>query len=195
MSSTDDTESETKLVMVDGREAVAYVILRPTGTDGTVELEAATKGGVDQRQVAQALRHIADQWAGRAGLPGVLDEIAVQRGRQRTAAAPEEQVRPDGTGQYPETIDADVTQMACEQATEGGYLDWLHVVRAAAGQVYAENRPAEPRAALIALAAFTTGWIQAIDQRTRPPADGPSQPLHAAEQPPADGTGTPSGDR
>jgi hypothetical protein len=172
------------MVMVDGRDALAYVILRPTGTKDTVALEAAAKDGVDERQVAQVLRHIADQWAPRPGLGGILDEIAVRRARQRTAYGADEHALPDGTGQYPEIIDADATRMVCEQAAEGGYLDWLHIVRAAAGQVYAESRRTELRTALVDLAAFATGWIQALDHRT----DGITAPMALVDQPPVDGT-------
>ncbi|WP_405960576.1 hypothetical protein OG235_24590 [Streptomyces sp. NBC_00024] len=190
MSSTDDAEPETKLVMVDGRDASAYVILRPTGTDGAVALEAAANEGVDKQHVAQVLRHIANLWGPRAGLPGILDEIAVQRARQRTAFGPGEHELPDGTGQYPETITADVARMACDSAAEGGYLDWLHVVRAAVGQAFAESRPAELRADLLGLAAFTAGWIEAIDLRTGNQTDGPSTPPQAAAEQPQVGTST-----
>lgn len=190
MSDTDDTEAENRLVMVDGRDASAYVILRPTGTDGTVALEAAANEGVDKRHVAQVLRHIANLWGPRAGLPGILDQIAVQRARQRTAFGAGEHELPDGTGQYPETIAADVARMACDSAAEGGYLDWLHVVRAAAEQAFAESRPAELRADLLGLAAFTAGWIEAIDLRTGDQTDGPSTPPQASAEQPHVGTST-----
>jgi hypothetical protein len=172
LSSTDESSAEPRMVVVDGREAVAYVILRPGPAKGTVLLEAATTEGTSGEQVAQALRHISDQWAPRPGLQGVLSEIAVRRGRQRTASGGTEHLLADGTGQYPETIDADVAQMARDQAAEGGYLDWLHVVRAAAAGVFAESRRSELRAALVDLAAYATGWIQALDHRT-PTRPGP----------------------
>ena len=189
------SSDQTKTVATDGGEALAYVILRATGTDNTVALEADMRDDVDERQAAQVLRHIADQWAPRPGLAGIFDEISVQRSRQRTAYGADETTLPDGTGQYPETIDADTTRMACDQAAEGGYLDWLHVVRTAAGQAYAESRPTELRPLLVELAAFTAGWIQAIDLRTSSHADGIATPLNTTEAPPADGTGTPPGDQ
>ncbi|MBP5922147.1 MULTISPECIES: hypothetical protein [Streptomyces] len=172
MSSTDESSAEARMVVVDGREAIAYVILRPGPKQGTVLLEAAATEGTDQHQVAQALRHISDQWAPRPGLQGVLSEIAVRRGRQRTAFGGDEHHLPDGTGQHPETIDADVAQMARDQAAEFGHLDWLHVVRAAAAGVFAECRQPDLRAALVDLAAYATGWIQALDHRadTQPAA-------------------------
>lgn len=185
------------MVVVDGREAVAYVILRPGPGKGTVLLEAATTEGTSAEQVAQALRHIADQWAPRPGLQGVLSEIAVRRGRQRTASGGNEHLLPDGTGQYPETIDADIAQMARDQAAEGGYLDWLHVVRAASAGVFAESRRLELRAALVGLAAYATGWIQALDHRApvRPSPEPAASddttdsvpagtPVHRHDQPP-----------
>ncbi|MEV4863237.1 hypothetical protein [Streptomyces ossamyceticus] len=184
MSSTDDSGSETRMVMVDGRDALAYVIIRPGPTRGTVALEAAAKDDVDERQVAQTLRHIADQWAPRPGLGGVLDAIAVRRARQRTAFPGTEHALPDGTGQYPETIDADVTRMACDQASEGGYLDWHHIVRAAAARAYAETRHPQLRADLVDLAAYVTGWIQALDHRAGLQADGTAAPLPVVTQQP-----------
>ncbi len=180
-SNQNESGPETRMVVVDGREALAYVILRPGPTGGTVLLEAAAKDGVDERQVAQTLRHIANQWSPRPGLEGVLDEIAVRRARQRTAHGGGEHCLPDGTGQHPENIDADVTRMACDQATEGGYLDWLHIVRAAAAQAYAESRPTQLRADLVDLAARVTGWIQAIDHRAEDPPAG--TPVRRADDP------------
>jgi hypothetical protein len=179
--------AEPRLVMVDGRDAVAYVILRPGPGDGTVQLEAATTEGTDHHHVSQVLRHIADQWSPRPGLQGVFDEIAVRRARQRTAHGGNEHQLPDGTGQYPETIDADVALMVRESAAEGGYLDWLHIVRAAAARAYAEARPTVLRADLVDLAAQVTGWIQALDHRTDRQAGGPATLMaDTAEQPPAD---------
>jgi hypothetical protein len=187
VSSTEETGPEARMVMVDGREASAYVILRPGPKQGTVLLEAATTEGTDHHQIAQALRHIADQWSPRPGLQGVLDEIAVHRARQRTAFGGDEHRLPDGTGQYPETIGADVAQMSRDSAREGGYLDWFHVVRAAAAQAFAEARTTELRADLINLSAFTAGWIEAIDLRTGHQAGGLNALMTAtADQPPAD---------
>jgi hypothetical protein len=156
-----------------------------------VHLEAAATPGVDQKHVAQVLRHIADQWSPRPGLQGLLDEIAVRRARQRTAFGGDEHRLPDGTGQYPETIDADVTQMARDQAAEMGHLDWLHLVRAAAAQVFAESRHPDLRAALVDLAGLATGWIQALDHRTgNQPGPKPAHPLQtpAKERPATDHT-------
>ncbi|MDX2520558.1 MULTISPECIES: hypothetical protein [Streptomyces] len=193
MSSTDENSAEARMVVVDGREAVAYVILRPGPKQGTVLLEAATTEGTDHHQIAQALRHISDQWSPRPGLQGILSEIAVRRARQRTAFGGDEHRLPNGTGQHPETLDADVAQMVRDQAAEGGYLDWLHVVRASAARAYAEARPARLRADLVDLAAHVTGWIQALDHHTRTPSgphtaallQTPAAPDHTAEEPPA----------
>jgi hypothetical protein len=52
---------EVGMVAVDGRDALAYVIIRP-GKDGeSVMLEAAANG-ISKAQGAYILRHIADQW-------------------------------------------------------------------------------------------------------------------------------------
>ena len=54
---------ETSLAFVDGRDALAYVIIRPNGVDGvTVEANAS---GISQQDAAQVLRHVADRWSPR----------------------------------------------------------------------------------------------------------------------------------
>lgn len=94
---------------------------------------------------------------------GVLGEIVAERARQDAKFG--EQNHRDGTGQYPETIDADVARMACKQAAEGGYLDWLHILREETAEAFAESDPAKLRAELVQVAAIAVAWIEAIDRR------------------------------
>lgn len=100
---------------------------------------------------------------GRDALAGVLEQVATERGRQDEKWGP--QNHPDGTGQYPETIDADVARMACQQAAEGGYLDWLHILREETAEAFAESDPARLRRELVQVAAVAVAWIQALDRR------------------------------
>ncbi len=56
------TESapETKMTVVDGREALAYVIVKPA-ENGGVEVDAGANG-ITEAQAAFILRKVADQW-------------------------------------------------------------------------------------------------------------------------------------
>lgn len=192
MSSTDDTEAETRLVMVDGRDASAYVILRPTGTDGTIAVEAAANDGIDKRRVAQVLRHIADQWAPRPGLTGVLDEIAAERGRQDVKFG--EQNHRDGTGPDrvwaftgPAAYVADCARTNTQRLAEEGHATWLDISLEEFAEAAAESDPAKLRAELVQTAAVFVNWIEALDRRTGHQAGGLAALLQAvAEQLPAD---------
>jgi len=63
---TSDSERETKLVLVDGREALAVIIITPsTENPGRFVLEANVHG-MTHRQAAWAIRHTADQWDAKA---------------------------------------------------------------------------------------------------------------------------------
>ncbi|WP_330349613.1 hypothetical protein [Streptomyces sp. NBC_00582] len=99
----------------------------------------------------------------RPSLTEILGEVAAERGRQDEKWG--EQNHPDGTGQYPETIDADVAKMACQSAAEGGYLDWLHILREEVAEAFAESAPDRLRKELVQVAAVATAWIEAIDRR------------------------------
>ncbi|MEU9760245.1 hypothetical protein AB0D98_10855 [Streptomyces sp. NPDC047987] len=55
------TTSETRMVAVDGTDALAFVIIRPGSTEGSVSIEAAANG-MSKTAAAYVLRHIADQW-------------------------------------------------------------------------------------------------------------------------------------
>jgi len=90
---------------------------------------------------------------------------AIDHERQAQLAKFGDQKHPDGTGQYPETIDADVARMACQQADEGGYLDWLHILREEVAEAFAESDPARLRAELIQVAAVCAAWIHDLDTR------------------------------
>jgi hypothetical protein len=52
------------MVAVDGRDAFAYVIIRP-GPDGNVVVEAAANG-ISHGHAAYVLRHIAEKWTAMA---------------------------------------------------------------------------------------------------------------------------------
>ncbi|MCM2390174.1 hypothetical protein [Streptomyces albipurpureus] len=97
---------------------------------------------------------------------------AVDTERQRQLAKWGDQRHPDGTGQYPELIvDADVARMACQQAAEGEYLTWLHILREEAAEALAETDPAKLRTELVQIAAVCAAWIHDIDTRTPPQTD------------------------
>lgn len=49
------------ITAIDGRDALAFVIIRPGSTDGAVSIEAAAEG-LSKAAAAHVLRHIADQW-------------------------------------------------------------------------------------------------------------------------------------
>lgn len=60
---------DTTMTAVDGRDALAYLIVRPGVPGGpNVSIEAAANG-ISQEQAAHVLRHVADLWdpAGAAG--------------------------------------------------------------------------------------------------------------------------------
>ena len=54
-------QPETKLTFVDGRDALAYVIIRPNAAGDGVLIDAAASG-LSKPQAAYVLRHVADQW-------------------------------------------------------------------------------------------------------------------------------------
>ncbi|WP_367138945.1 MULTISPECIES: hypothetical protein [Streptomyces] len=55
------TEQPTTMTAVDGRDALAFVIIRP-GTNGDgVSIEAAANG-LSKEDAAYVLRYVADQW-------------------------------------------------------------------------------------------------------------------------------------
>lgn len=52
---------ETRMVAVDGRDALLYVIVRP-GTDESHVIPEAGAHGISKKAAAAILRHIADLW-------------------------------------------------------------------------------------------------------------------------------------
>ncbi|MEV7867447.1 NUDIX hydrolase [Streptomyces sp. NPDC088124] len=163
MSSTNP--GHASLVAVDGRDALAYIIIRPGSQPGAVSIESGSQG-LEKAVAAEVLRRVADEWG---SLPEdqatrqVLAEIADERRRQDDKFG--EQNHPAGTGQHPETVDADVARMACQQAAEGGYLDWMHILREEVAEAFAESDPARLRAELVQVAAVATAWIESLDRR------------------------------
>lgn len=174
------SSQDTKLVAVDGRDALASVIIRPATTEGTITLEAWAKG-IGKPAAAHVLRHVADMWDPRTGLTGVLDEIAAERGKQDAKWG--EQNHPDGTGRNLAPHLRDSARNAREQAAAEGRLTWTHVLREEFAEAYAETDPAKLRAELVQVAAVAVAWIQAIDRRTAPSAGGGEQlPAVVAQQ-------------
>lgn len=57
MSASDDVT----MTAVDGTDALAFVIIRPGQTDGTVSIEAVAKG-FSKPAAAHVLRQVADMW-------------------------------------------------------------------------------------------------------------------------------------
>ena len=55
------TTPEPSLVAADGRDALAYVIIKP-GPDGNVVIDAAASG-ISKPHAAWVLRQVADRWA------------------------------------------------------------------------------------------------------------------------------------
>lgn len=60
-----DSEGHT-ITAVDGRDALAFVIIRPGSTEGAVSIEAAAKG-LSKPAAAHVLRHVADLWDAESG--------------------------------------------------------------------------------------------------------------------------------
>lgn len=102
----------------------------------------------------------------------VLADVLAERIRQDEKWG--EQNHPDGTGQYPEALAADVARMACQNAAEGGHLDWLHILREEVAEAFAEADPARLRTELIQVAAVAVAWAEAIDRRAAAKSVGPS---------------------
>lgn len=63
----------TSMVAIDGRDALAFVIVRPGSADGSVSIEAAATG-MSKAAAAHVLRHVADQFE--------KDAAAEQPGRE-----------------------------------------------------------------------------------------------------------------
>lgn len=61
MTSSSYDPDDTTMTVIDGRDALAYVILRPGSDNQHVVMEAAAKG-ISKGQAARALRQIADMW-------------------------------------------------------------------------------------------------------------------------------------
>ena len=62
------SQPETTMTAIDGRDALAFVIIRPGGTDGSVSIEAAARG-LSKPAAAYVLRNVAEQWDGKAENP------------------------------------------------------------------------------------------------------------------------------
>ena len=56
-----EREEGTGLVFIDGRDALAFVIIWPSEIGDGVAIEASSSG-LSKPQAAYILRHVADQW-------------------------------------------------------------------------------------------------------------------------------------
>ncbi len=55
-------EEKTGLAFIDGRDAVAAVIIRPSPVNPSAVVIEAHANGIDKAMAAYVLRHVADQW-------------------------------------------------------------------------------------------------------------------------------------
>lgn len=60
--------TETRMVAVDGTDGLAFVIIRPGSTEGSVSIEAAANG-MSKSAAAYVLRHVAEQWEAEGDQP------------------------------------------------------------------------------------------------------------------------------
>ena len=146
--------------MTSTREAVARAIHAEFTRNPWPDDDSAYAAGIRAGWYAVADRAIEAHHARNTALA----HIAAERRRQHERWG--QQDLPDGTGQYPETIAADLAKMSSQDATEGGYVTWLHVLREEVAEAFAESDPARLRAELVQVAAVAIQWIEAIDRRT-----------------------------
>ena len=159
-----------RIVALDGRDALAFVILRPGETPDAGAVIEAAANGVSKEYAAHALRHVADQWAPPST---VLEEIAAERVRQDNKWG-EQRTTPDGTGpRMPvagrlcyESEAAEDARLSCQRAARDGDVTWRHILREEVYEAFAEADPAKLREELIQVSAVAVAWIQAIDRRT-----------------------------
>jgi hypothetical protein len=153
------------MVAVDGRDALAYVLLRRGAEPGAVSIEAGAKG-VSKAAAAEALRAVADQWGAlpeQAATRAVLDEIASERRRQDDKWG--EQNHPDGTRASNQDW-AEEARAACQHAADEDALTWAAVLYEEFTEALAEEDPAKLRTELLQVAAVAVAWAEAIDRRT-----------------------------
>ena len=108
---------DVSLVAVDGRDALAYVIVRPSReTPGSVEVEAAASG-MDKHATAYVLSDVAQQFAVEAAAEAIVEE-------QRTEAT---QAALDRLLAYTRAHD----ESALDDEEQQPESDWVDDVRAA----------------------------------------------------------------
>lgn len=59
------TDRNVTMTAVDGTDALAFVIIRPGSTEGSVSIEAAAVG-LDKATAAFVLQNVADMWTAEA---------------------------------------------------------------------------------------------------------------------------------
>lgn len=70
-------DRETTLSVVDGRDALAYLIIKPNERGDGVVIDAAANG-MSHAQAAYVLRHVAGKWDPQAGPAPVPAEVLVE---------------------------------------------------------------------------------------------------------------------
>lgn len=68
-----------RIVALDGRDALAFVILRPGETPEAGAVIEAAANGVSKEYAAHALRHVADQWAPQTAEKAVIEAARAWR--------------------------------------------------------------------------------------------------------------------
>lgn len=61
----DQRNSNVQLAMIDGRDALLMVLVKPGSSDGTVAIDAHCNG-LDKLQAAKILMHVARAWKNEA---------------------------------------------------------------------------------------------------------------------------------
>lgn len=61
MTGQPQPQPETRHTVIDGRDALAFVIIRPGQQEGAVTIDAAARG-LSKPDAARTLRHVADLW-------------------------------------------------------------------------------------------------------------------------------------
>lgn len=101
----------------------------------------------------------------------VLGEVGVERARQDARWGVQD--HPSGTGQaFDDELARDAAQLACQDAFEGGYGTWRHILHEEVAEAFAEAAPARLRSELVQVAAVAVAWIEALDRDDTPEGVG-----------------------
>lgn len=168
MTNTSSEQPKTRMVAVDGTDALAYVIVRPGAQPGSLSMEAGANG-LGKPAAAEVLRHVADQWG---GLPehqttrNVLAEVASERRRQDDKFG--EQNHRDGADGANSLVCGQLAEVMRDANEDRESRSWTAILLEEAYEAGAETDPARIRAELVQVAAVAVAWIEAIDRRADP---------------------------